>query len=245
MKESIAPIVHQVPFFRGMIRDRILEDNPDAAREFEAMESYVGSLDFCAAVGHLQEGAPTLPPHSPDDQRVLYGIALWLSMGVPDTFPIALFPVDGDPRVEFALAYSVTKGPLEVRAAIQLAALESGTPAATLARLAFWILDNPDLVEKKPRDLRSKVERRQRNKSRPDRPRLVTVVDLRAAHREAAADVARAEGTYRSRWIVRRHWHNYWVGSGEDRHLEPRVVMPYVKGPAGAPLNVTERVKKW
>ena len=126
-------------------------------------------------------------------------------------------------------------------------ALDGYTPVTLDAiRLAIWVLQNPDLVEKKPRDLRSKAEIRQRNKSRPDRPRLVTIVDLRAAHREAAADVAAAERTYRSRWIVRGHWHRFWTGPRDgERKLETRYVMPYVKGPAGAPLNVTERVKKW
>ena len=123
---------------------------------------------------------------------------------------------------------------------------KKGRAPAFQNRLTWWIIDNPDLMEKRPRDLRSKAEIRQRNKSRPDRPRTVTIVDLRAAHREAAADVAAAERTYRSRWIVRGHWHRFWTGPRDgERKLETRYVMPYVKGPAGAPLNVTERVKKW
>ena len=113
------------------------------------------------------------------------------------------------------------------------------------ARVLFWMLDNPDLVDREVTDVRTKGELRNRNKSRPDRPRTVTVVDLRASHRQARADVAEAERTYRSRWIVRGHWHQYWTGPKSDRKLEPRYVMPYVKGPDGAPLNVTTKVSRW
>lgn len=113
-------------------------------------------------------------------------------------------------------------------------------------KLLGWILNNPDLIEKTPRDVRTRAEIRQRNKSKPDRPSLVTIVDLRAAHKKAAADVERAERTYAHRWIVRGHWHHFWTGPRNgERKLEARYVMPYVKGPDGAPLNVTEKVSVW
>ena len=113
-------------------------------------------------------------------------------------------------------------------------------------RLLVWILHNPDLVERREVDVaaRKNARARRREGLPAHGPSPVTVVDLRAPAKRAQREVAEAERTYRHRWIVRGHWHTYLVGRG---HSERRVnyVMPYVKGPEGAPLNATERVYRW
>ncbi|WP_155177893.1 hypothetical protein [Parasutterella excrementihominis] len=193
----------------------------------ESLPLFHASPDFVSTFSALSEDAPSVKDWPEKPFMLHFATRLWGRW-------VALAYL-GDERF-VALSIEETDDDYEL-------AVVSDTK---WGRLISWIIDNPDLMEKTPRDLRPKAERRQRNKSRPDRPRLVTIVDLRAAHREAAADVAAAERTYRSRWIVRGHWHRFWTGPRDgERKLETRYVMPYVKGPAGAPLNVTERVKKW
>lgn len=242
----VTPAPDHAPDIRGLVQrsaDALASawSSPslaDAARG----EAFYGSKDFTRALSELATDAPTdLPEPVTVTPRFLFTAE---PLGF-DNSRILFVSEGANPAGGVSYQLGVVREALSKSVPWEIVDLEFFSEAWHFWRLAFWIIDNPDLMEKRPRDVRSKAECRQRNKSRPDRPRLVTIVDLRAAHREAAADVARAEGTYRSRWIVRRHWHNYWVGSGEDRRLEPRVVMPYVKGPAGAPLNVTERVKKW
>lgn len=112
----------------------------------------------------------------------------------------------------------------------------------SIARLIFWLIDNPDLMTRRDIDAAPKLSKAARRRGKPHEPSPVTIVDLCAPHRKAAAEVATAERMYRSRWIVRGHWHHFWTGKAGERVLEPRYVMPYVKGPAGAPLNVTEKI---
>lgn len=66
---------------------------------------------------------------------------------------------------------------------------------------------------------------------------LIKVIELRrrvaAQRRDGQVDPV----DWSCRWLVGAHWHKFWVGSGDDRRLEPRFVLPYVKGPEGKPLK--------
>ena len=66
----------------------------------------------------------------------------------------------------------------------------------------------------------------------------VRVVQLRAVdHIGAPAGQGSSDTEFNCRWMVRGHPHRYWVGSGDERHMEVRYLKPYVKGPAGAPFK--------
>lgn len=49
--------------------------------------------------------------------------------------------------------------------------------------------------------------------------------------------------SYRVRWIVESHWRNQWYPASETHR--PRYIDAYVKGPEGAPLQVTDKVRVW
>lgn len=113
-----------------------------------------------------------------------------------------------------------------------------------LADAVGWLVRNPELIERREVDASpSRPSKAARRRGAQHQPSPVTIVDLRAPVKKARAEVAEAERTYRHRWIVRGHWHTYCTGKGRT---ERRVVyvMPYVKGPADAPLNPTELVRK-
>lgn len=206
---------------------------PDSARELRANiggeEAFFGTEDFVSTFFELIPDAQ-LPAPSESDARLLF-----LSSSLPLVACIQVVRNGRD--VYLSISDDGESAPrLDIREGDE----------TSRSRLMFWILDNPDLVEKAVTDVRSKAEVRNRNKSRIDKPRTVTVVDLRASHRGNAEAVREAKRTYRSRWIVRGHWHRFWTGKRDgERKLEPRYVMPYVKGPDGAPLNVTDKVSKW
>lgn len=88
-----------------------------------------------------------------------------------------------------------------------------------------------------PRALRRRIER----DSLPMPTRVQTIV-LRASERPSEA-AFRSDGTHREynvRWVVRGHWHRYWVKDEEiptAKRLRPRWVSAYVKGPDGAELK--------
>jgi hypothetical protein len=67
---------------------------------------------------------------------------------------------------------------------------------------------------------------------------VVKVIELRARDYQQRDE---SEGTgmeYTCQWLVRGHWHQYHTREG----LQPRWVMPYVKGPSDKPLRVAEKV---
>lgn len=113
-----------------------------------------------------------------------------------------------------------------------------------LLHLAFWVIENPDLMKRNVLDVAPRVSKAARRRGKAHEPSPVTIIELREAVKKARDDVAEAERTYRQRWIVRGHWRNQAYGPRRSlRH--PVYVAPYVKGPDGAPLNVTTRVGKW
>jgi hypothetical protein len=80
----------------------------------------------------------------------------------------------------------------------------------------------------------------------------VTVIDLRRRAQPPKFESVDAEKawTLQSRFMVRGHWHSYWVGPKHARHsglgdgkeLIHLYLHPYVKGPEDAPLVITEKV---
>lgn len=111
-------------------------------------------------------------------------------------------------------------------------------------QLLAWIINNPDLMKRTVTQT-ERVSKAARKRGKvASKASEVTVVELREAVKQQARDVEAAERTYRSRWIVRGHWTHQAYG---PRHSLRRVqwVPPYVKGPAGAPLVVKEKVSKW
>lgn len=64
----------------------------------------------------------------------------------------------------------------------------------------------------------------------------VRVIELRAVDRVGKVSSGDTH-EYTCQWMVRGHPHRYWVGAGDDRHLEIRHVRPYMKGPSHAPLK--------
>lgn len=73
----------------------------------------------------------------------------------------------------------------------------------------------------------------------------VTVVDLRHQYTPQDRDPNAGSGRHhRHRWVLSGRWRNQVHGLG--RSLRRKTWVPsYVKGPAGAPLLVTEKVNVW
>lgn len=67
----------------------------------------------------------------------------------------------------------------------------------------------------------------------------VRVIELRRKRYVGGPEPEGEGREFSCRWIVRGHWHNYWVGPADDRRLEPRWLSPYVKGPDDKPLRRT------
>uniref|UniRef100_UPI003F7E2E81 hypothetical protein n=1 Tax=Enterococcus faecium TaxID=1352 RepID=UPI003F7E2E81 len=241
-----------------------------AAESLDAGDLYFATRDVVSTAETLMDDAPSIEAGAMEPRFVLFAEPLRLGTTSARNYAATAgalgesrdVPVDivGLARIERPDAFSVNEvfaedfyamltlvpeGEAEFHGDVRAGLLFTPNEIHSAARLVFWILENPDLMDRETIDAtpQSKAARR---RGKHHKPRTVTIVDLRAAHREAAADVAAAERTYRSRWIVRGHWHRFWTGPRDgERKLETRYVMPYVKGPAGAPLNVTERVKKW
>lgn len=231
------------------------EQYHDLAEWLHAAPLYWGSGDYIATLRALDEGgSPELPV--PDFTLAEAGAAI---RGIPrllfvDPATAISVPINGEPRPMIGLLrwadadledgyWCLVGAPSG-----EVGFVGVGQPGRSeqFCRLAFWILDNPDLMEKSTIDAAPRQSKAARRRGKPHTPSPVTIVDLRAPHKKAAAEVAQAERTYRHRWIVRGHWHRFWTGPRNgERKLETRYVMPYVKGPAGAPLNATELVRKW
>ena len=69
--------------------------------------------------------------------------------------------------------------------------------------------------------------------------RHVTVIALR--HKESRRDGDRT-WSLDHRFLVRGHWRHQWYGSGEHRWQDWVWIAPFIKGPEGAPLIVTDKV---
>lgn len=107
--------------------------------------------------------------------------------------------------------------------------------------IATWrILNQTNIVTldptRPPRHLRRRAERVGITPEDGD----IVVIRMR---REVFQGLHKAAGTeeddvpwYTVRFMVRGHWHNYWVGPRGAQHLQPKYVLPYEKGPEGAPL---------
>lgn len=116
------------------------------------------------------------------------------------------------------------------------------TPMATLA--AAWLLmQQPTLAstsaERPPKPQRKAAARR--GEELPD----VTMIDLRRRYvPDNEAEPGDSGRTYRYRWVVSGHWRDQAHGPG--RASRKRIWIPsYEKGPADAPLLLTEKVNVW
>jgi hypothetical protein len=82
---------------------------------------------------------------------------------------------------------------------------------------------------------------------RPGRTRpgdLITMVDLRPMREEHVTRDPASGRVYHSRWRVRGHWARQPYGPGQS--LRKTIYRePYIKGPAGAPLLVSDTVMVW
>jgi hypothetical protein len=106
--------------------------------------------------------------------------------------------------------------------------------------LATWrILNQKNIVVlepnmNKPRQLRRRGER----VGIPEDGDLLIIRMRREVFQglKSAAGTDDDEPWYTCRFLVRGHWHNYWVGPKANQHLLAKYVLPYEKGPEGAPL---------
>lgn len=219
-------------------------DGRDLMAAIEDSELYWATSEYLKAVHLIRDDAPTLPDLPMMDETRIHECVI-----LPDETPLRLsneIIVLGYFLVGRGFFVAVIATIPEPGLASEVRSIFVKDPSeVALFRLLHWVLHNPDLMEKTVIDTARPPSKKARRRGAVHKPSPVTIVDLRASHRAARADVERAESTYRSRWIVRGHWHRYWTGPRDDRKLEPRYVMPYVKGPDGAPLNETTRVSVW
>lgn len=111
---------------------------------------------------------------------------------------------------------------------------------AFLAAMAVMMM-TPTVAERRTLDVRTGRSADRVPDARPDN--LVTTVDLRPL-RHVTDEPGEGGRVYRHRWIVRGHWTHQPHGPGGSlRKLVYRA--PYIKGPEGAPLLVTEKVMVW
>jgi hypothetical protein len=89
-----------------------------------------------------------------------------------------------------------------------------------------------------------RAERRRLERDGVQHVPLIEIVELRArAYAPAdARGAASAAPAWSCRWVVRKHWHSYWVGCGQARRLEPQLVGAYVKGPPEKPLKTSAKL---
>lgn len=112
--------------------------------------------------------------------------------------------------------------------------------ARRLMLSAFRILNQTNVVvlnpnRNKPRQLRKRAER----VGIPEDGDILIIRMRREVFQglqKAADEDDDGEPWYTCRFLVRGHWHNYWVGPQGARHLVPKYILPYEKGPEGAPL---------
>lgn len=102
--------------------------------------------------------------------------------------------------------------------------------AATMALMAQRILVSPPQRAERP-------ARRRLERAGWIHEPLIRVVELRrkATQQQKSDDPVNIAWTHQ--WVVSGHWHNYWVGPEDKRILQPRWLMPFIKGPANLPLK--------
>ena len=112
--------------------------------------------------------------------------------------------------------------------------------------LATWrILNQKNIVvldpnRNKPRQLRKRAER----VGIPEDGDILIIRMRREIYQglQKAAGDEDDEPWYTCRFLVRGHWHNYWVGPQGQQHLVPKYILPYEKGPEGAPLVRKDKI---
>lgn len=112
--------------------------------------------------------------------------------------------------------------------------------------LATWrILNQKNIVvlepnKNKPRQLRRRAER----VGIPEDGDLLIIRMRREVFQglKSAAGGEDDEPWYSIRFLVRGHWHNYWVGPKNNQHLLAKYILPYEKGPEGAPLVRKDKI---
>lgn len=108
--------------------------------------------------------------------------------------------------------------------------------------LATWKLLQEKItdtdIEHAPRYIRRRAERRI-----PEAGDIV-VVRLRKETKGSLVVENPEEGPWwNHRWLVRGHWHKYWVGpKAGEQSLVTKWVAPYIKGPEGAPFVAKDRI---
>ena len=109
---------------------------------------------------------------------------------------------------------------------------------------ATWLLmQQPTIADSRPLDPCGG----RGGSGRPPRPeREVRIIDLRRAAESGPRQDARDSlgRVYRHRWLVSGHWRQQAVGQGRAQR-RPTWVVPHVKGPEGAPMLQTDRVRVW
>ncbi len=105
--------------------------------------------------------------------------------------------------------------------------------------LAYFMLLGQKIVKSESEVVRAGSSfRRKRKMNVPDRVQVVALREVVYPKREGCTG---AEVEWRHRWPVRPHPHLYWTGPGRTVP-EVKWVGPYFKGPAGAPVVVTDKV---
>lgn len=117
--------------------------------------------------------------------------------------------------------------------------------SASLLMAMSVLMDTPTVAERSTIDSRTGKEPGAEHRKRSIRPdRHVTLIDLRPV-RTVVTD--RDEGTGRKltvRFMVRGHWTHQVHGPGRAQR-KLIYIAPYLKGPATAPLQASEKVMVW
>lgn len=130
-------------------------------------------------------------------------------------------------------------------AAEPLAGVHSVVDQARRLMLAAWrILSQENIVvldpNRPPRPMRRRAER----VGLPEDGDIVIIRMRREVFQglKKAAGGEDEEPWYTIRFLVRGHWHNYWVGPRGQQHLIAKYILPYEKGPEGAPLVRKDKI---
>lgn len=100
-----------------------------------------------------------------------------------------------------------------------------------------WRLMRQTIVDLHDEQVDKRTRRLAQKHLRGDRH--VTVIALR--HKESRREGDRT-WSLDHRILVRGHWRHQWYGSGDDRWQDWVYIHPFVKGPEGAPLVITDKV---